>query len=409
VQATDYQALLSCFTKNYHQKAIDQSGSSSAPPPPPPRVTFAVLEKQDAGTSSAIIAWFGDDKRFDVLSKFETKLIVGRDEEDAQKLESGIQISVSKGVISPMDQPPTYKQIDVFGKTPDQVCNVILKDLGSTASRGSVVVLCGLSGTGKGTTVAELKERLPNAITWSNGNVFRALTLLAVTWCKLFNVEGFDKDAALTASNLALFVKMLTFGQFNGQWDIKISGLGIDALVSEIKDTLLKSPEVAKNIPTVAEVVQGEVILFASAATQEMCSRGMNVILEGREATVNYVRTPYRYTLTLPDTQIIGKRRAAQRIAASTLASLKKAPSSPQSQNGETSRGPSASDTGNSPPSEDDVHGTLSETLNSMIEEMREQSSAAEFVAELEAHTASADEGTGEGDDGGDDDDDDDL
>lgn len=38
------------------------------------------------------------------------------------------------------------------------------------------------------------------------------------------------------------------------------------------------------------------------------------VLLEGREQTVNYVRTPYRFSLTLSDESLIGKRRAAQRL-----------------------------------------------------------------------------------------------
>ena len=36
------------------------------------------------------------------------------------------------------------------------------------ASRGCVMTLQGLSGTGKGTTVDKLKEKLPNAQTWSD-------------------------------------------------------------------------------------------------------------------------------------------------------------------------------------------------------------------------------------------------
>ena len=60
------------------------------------------------------------------------------------------------------------------------------------------------------TTVARLKDALgAKAVTWSNGNVFRALTLLAVTWCELFNLPAFDADAALTPQNLAGFMKML--------------------------------------------------------------------------------------------------------------------------------------------------------------------------------------------------------
>lgn len=46
-----------------------------------------------------------------------------------------------------------------------------------------VLVLVGLSGTGKGTTVDILKKKLPNTTSWSNGNVFRSLTLLAATFC----------------------------------------------------------------------------------------------------------------------------------------------------------------------------------------------------------------------------------
>jgi hypothetical protein len=45
-------------------------------------------------------------------------------------------------------------------------------------------------------------------------------------------------------------------------------------------------------------------------------------LLEGREQTVNYVRTPHRFTLILSDESLIGKRRAAQRLGAAALAEL---------------------------------------------------------------------------------------
>ena len=61
-----------------------------------------------------------------------------------------------------------------------------------------LLVLVGASGTGKGTTVARLAQQLPNAVTWSNGNVFRALTLLASEWCRAEGRAGFDAAAALT-------------------------------------------------------------------------------------------------------------------------------------------------------------------------------------------------------------------
>lgn len=62
-----------------------------------------------------------------------------------------------------------------------------------------------------------------------------------------------------------------------------------------------------------------KVILFAADAIQQMGKDGIFVLLEGREQTVNYVRTPLRFTLTMSDMTLIGKRRAAQRLAAGTL------------------------------------------------------------------------------------------
>ena len=46
---------------------------------------------------------------------------------------------------------------------------------------------------------------------------------------------------------------------------------------------------------------------------------GLFVLLEGREQTVNYVRTPFRFSLILSDESLIGKRRAAQRVMAEAL------------------------------------------------------------------------------------------
>jgi hypothetical protein len=177
--------------------------------------------------------------------------------------------------------------------------------------------------------VATLQEKLidedkKQVVCWSNGNVFRSVTLLAVTWCEQQDdCNGFDPARALTKENLTSFMQMLEFGKFNGRFDTKIRGLGLDLLVSEVQNTALKDPKVSKNIPTVAEVTQGEVVLFASDAIKKMGEDGIFVLLEGREQTVNYVRTPLRFTLTLSDMSLIGKRRAAQRLAAGALGEVK--------------------------------------------------------------------------------------
>lgn len=114
-------------------------------------------------------------------------------------------------------------------------------------------------------------------------------------------------------------MNMLSFEKVNGEWDVIINGLGINTSVSQIQNTDLKSPKVSKNIPTVAQQTQGEVINFARVALEKMRLDGKNILLEGREQTVNYMPTPYRYTLTISDGTLVGKRRAAQRLAGVTL------------------------------------------------------------------------------------------
>lgn len=305
-------------------------------------ISYDLLKKQNAETSSAIIEHFtscsGDC--FARLSKYEGDLTIQRDKEDDEKLQLGIDFAKKKGVIDPDFVPEPYVTIDVLGKTPAQVADVILDHVKSGSSSGNnsseasgVIVLVGLSGTGKGTTVTMLREKLESeqgsggkqqeCVLWSNGNVFRSVTLLAATWCQQRDgIDGFDADKALTKENLASFMGMLTFDKFNGKYDTRICGLGLDMLVSNVQNTELKSPLVSKNIPTVAEFTQGEVILFAAKAVETMGKDGIYVLLEGREQTVNYVRSPYRFNLVLSDESLIGKRRAAQRLMADALGSL---------------------------------------------------------------------------------------
>jgi cytidylate kinase len=298
-------------------------------------ISREILVKQNAETSNAIIDHWKDSEEFLALAKAEGDLTIQRDEEDAVNLQKGIDFAKSKGVIDPNFVSEPYVTLDVLGKTPAMVADEILGTIKSgsnssseTNNAGSVIVLCGLSGTGKGTTVSNLCQKLEQdegkkVVTWSNGNIFRSVTLLAVTWCEQqSDIDGFDKDKALTKENLQSFISMLSFGKFNGKYDTRINGLGLDMLVSEVQNTELKSPKVSKNISTVAEVTQGEVILFAADAVDTMGKDGVFVLLEGREQTVNYVRTPFRFTLVLSDESLIGKRRAAQRVMAAALSKL---------------------------------------------------------------------------------------
>jgi len=163
-------------------------------------------------------------------------------------------------------------------------------------------------------------------VTWSNGNIFRSVTLLAATWCERnLDKQEFDADKALSKANLQDYMTMLSFGKFANHgtvFDTRIRGLGLELLVSEVQTTDLKSPKVSKNIPTVAEFTQGEVVLFAAQAMELLTKDGWVVLLEGREQTVNYVPTPHRFTLVLSDDTLIGKRRAAQRLMGAAVKEL---------------------------------------------------------------------------------------
>jgi len=285
------------------------------------------LEKQNAETSNALIQLLQNSETFLFLATKEQELTISRDNEDAVKLEKGIEFAKSKGVLDANYVAQPYIKIDVLGKDPSTVADEILEKLQASGdsddkNSGSVIVLCGLSGTGKGTTVSMLRQKLENdegkeVVTWSNGNIFRSVTLLAVTWCEQqSDLDGFNKEKALTKENLESFMGMLSFEKFNGKYDTHIKGLGLDMYISEVQNTELKAPKVSKNIPTVAEVTQGEVVKFAAEAIDRMGRDGLFVLLEGREQTVDFVRTPYRFTLTLSDETLIGKRRAAQRVMA---------------------------------------------------------------------------------------------
>lgn len=288
----------------------------------PVRVRAAALRNNDDIASTAVIAAFTTSPSFLAFADAETRDILQRDAEDDEKLAQGIMLAIARQVLPALPEPPKVMRIDVKGRSALEVASLIAAEIGTgpRGNAGAVVVLQGLSGTGKGTTVTKLTELLPNASTWSNGNVFRALTLLAATDAKCKESGKLLADAQLSSAKIGELMSMIKFGKYNGKFDIKVDGHGINALVSEISNTLLKEPFVGKNIPTVAKFSQGEVVKFASAACESMCAAGANVLLEGRAQTLQYVPTPHRFELMLSDTSIIGKRRAAQRMIAATAA-----------------------------------------------------------------------------------------
>ena len=332
-------------------------GTGSSTEETPQSIPFSLLALQNAETSSAVIQIFRDNAAFAKLAQFEGDLTEARDKEDDDKLQTGIDIARAKGVIDPNLVPAPYTAIDVLGQTPEQVADRILSSVqeqtaqnqnssssttsSSSSSAGYVIVIVGRSGTGKGTTVAQLVDKVAArgqaVVTWSNGNVFRALTLLATNYAQENKVPLAN---VLTKERLADFMKQISISTSAANsppdgttttassdtknqpppFDILIDGIG---RVSEVQNTLLKSPVVSKNIPTVAEATQGEVILFCGQALNILAQQGVVVLLEGREPTVNYVPTPFRFELVLSEGSLIGQRRAAQRIFGQAYQQLK--------------------------------------------------------------------------------------
>ena len=236
------------------------------------KLTYETLKAEDSTTTTAIIDAFCADQKFLALAKSETSAILKRDAEDDEKLAAGIKMAVEKGVLSANPPVEPLTTIDVLGKSAEQVTDVIINKLGDAPQKGCVFILQGLSGTGKGTTVAKLQSILPKAVSWSNGNVFRSLTLLAVTKCEQAGIAF--GEAALTPKLLGECMTYLKFGKFkDGKFDIKIEGLGLNLLVSDVANTTLKEPKVGKNIPTVAKMTQGEVIKFAAGAAEHARGR----------------------------------------------------------------------------------------------------------------------------------------
>eukprot|EP01061_Rhynchopus_euleeides_P000619 TRINITY_DN10436_c0_g3_i6.p1 TRINITY_DN10436_c0_g3~~TRINITY_DN10436_c0_g3_i6.p1 ORF type:complete len:364 (+),score=147.28 TRINITY_DN10436_c0_g3_i6:163-1092(+) len=276
-----------------------------------------MVERQDSLCSEKTIEVLGAHESFQRLAAEEEAMLIERDSEDDVKLVAGVEKSIARGVLQRIPSP-SVTHVDVCGKTPEDIAGLIIRQLPRGGAEGCVVVLQGQSGTGKGTTTATLLEKLPNSVSWSNGNVFRSLTLLAATHCKNEGIDlKADSEKVLTPENVAQWMSMLRFEKVaDRKYDIVIEGLGINARVSEVQNTVLKEPLVAKNIPTVAEQTQGDVVKFASKALEQMAADGMNVVLEGRAATVQYITTPYRFELIMDDTAVLGQRRAAQRVMA---------------------------------------------------------------------------------------------
>lgn len=281
----------------------------------PSSLTLEILDHQDDVCSEIVISSLKSNESFIKLSEKEGQLIINRDVEDEKKLSEGIKISIKKKIIPVMEVVPMTKKINVFGLSAVEVAQSIVSHL--KKKEGNIIVLQGLSGTGKGTTVKKLQSILPKCVTWSNGNVFRCYTMLAT---EVLATQGKSITTETLIENPAAIeqaVQRVSFKEVaSSQYDIIVDDR---TLVSEIQNTTLKTPAINMAVPIVAQLTQGEVILFGKQAVKKLSDAGYNIILEGRAQTLNYIDTPDRFELVLPETSLLGQRRAAQRVMAKAL------------------------------------------------------------------------------------------
>ena len=83
---------------------------------------------------------FAKDAAFKKFAKAEMQGIIARDAEDDEKLAQGIRAAIAKGAVPPMSKIPLepLTEIDVLGKTADDVALEIVAALGDAPGRGCV-------------------------------------------------------------------------------------------------------------------------------------------------------------------------------------------------------------------------------------------------------------------------------
>ncbi|KAH8605741.1 putative Cytidylate kinase [Trypanosoma vivax] len=279
-------------------------------------LSAALLRQHDDACNGAVIALLSNNDDFKRLAESEGTAIMRRDKEDEEKLREGIEIAKSRGILKSDSSPPPapLQRIDMASTSTQEAAEKIASML--PGREGNIIVIHGLSGTGKGSTVKKLQGLLPRCVAWSNGNVFRSYTYLI-----LEELQGEVSNELLTSELLQQVERQVKFEEIaSGEFDIVLNG---KTRVRDIENTLLKTPALNSAVPTVARQMQGEVIRFATVAVEKLRATGYNVILEGRTQTLNYIRTPLRFELVLSDPTLLGQRRAAQRVMAIALESLR--------------------------------------------------------------------------------------
>lgn len=259
-----------------------------------------------ADLSRRIIELLEDVPLFKEKADHELALLKKRDEEDAYKLDQGIEFALAKGVLKPLSEDGvSWNSLGTQGKTPEEIFDDLKARLPHSGP-GTVIALCGDSGVGKGTLVQLMLARIPGTVTWSNGDMFRLLTYLTL-----------EADPGIESHPERL--ESMDFSALASAVSLTGEGVSLDmpdgpTSLEQLKNGVLKQTSINRFLPTVARFTQGEVINLTNGYLE--LNQSKTILLEGRKQTLSYLKADYRYELVMESKEVLGARRAAQKIAA---------------------------------------------------------------------------------------------
>jgi cytidylate kinase len=154
-----------------------------------------------------------------------------------------------------------------------------------------IITLEGISGSGKSSTAECLAKNL-GAVRFSFGELFRYLTYLKLVK-GIDNLEAEFKSMSYHYSGSKLFL-------YHGTKNI-----------SKTLASALRSPEIERNVPKVAEITQKPSIELFAREIALLGKSGRKVIIEGRAFTLDFLPSDVRIKLRC-DARIRAKRRLKQ-------------------------------------------------------------------------------------------------
>jgi CMP/dCMP kinase len=186
-------------------------------------------------------------------------------------------------------QPGRIVEVDT-GKI-EGVANVVAEIVIKIKKTDKIIALQGVSSSGKTSTASTLAKKI-KAVHFSFGELFRYLTYLEIEK----EVNDWDK----------IFVQL----------DYRARGLKVDLYdgkrnVSKELARELRSQEIEKIIPLVAEKTQRPSIEFLAKKISALSQSGVKIVLDGRAFTLDFLPCDLRFKLKC-SAVIRAKRRLKQ-------------------------------------------------------------------------------------------------